>query len=144
MLNDPQERIARLVLRYGEDAARDCIEVALEFAECDGVDRARANARAIIEGGIVPKAEPEATARPGHPGTPDAALMAAWATVTTVVEHQGVSVAAACADLCREKGSRRRPLPTGIALTTDNGQRTAPMGQPGDSARPVQASMPPT
>ena len=123
MLDDFQERVARLVLKYGEDAARDWIDLTLEMAELDGVERARASASAIIDGGILPEVENEATASPGRPGVPDAALMAVWATVTIVVEHQGVSVAAACADLCREKGSRRRPLPTGIALTTDNGLR---------------------
>lgn len=120
MTNDLQDRLTRLVLRHGDDAARDCIEFALDLAECEGIKNARAQASTIIDGGLIPEPQPEIKPKSGRPGVPDAGLMAAWAAVTVVMEQQGITAHAACKWLCRPQGTRRNPKPTGVALTAES------------------------
>lgn len=117
MVTDNQrDRLLRLVLRHGEDAAKDCINFALDLAEREGVTDARTQAGVIIDGGIIPEPQAEVESKPGRPGVPDAGLMAAWACVTVVMEQQGITKNAACKWLCRPRGTRRNPVPPGIGL----------------------------
>lgn len=118
---DTLETLARLILRHGEDRARDCITTTLDLADAQGADHVRAMLDNALHGGQIPEPATQAPGR-GRPSNPDSGLIAVWASVEAAREVHGLSIEAACKWLCRSKGTRRNPIQTGIGLYTDHRQ----------------------
>ncbi len=121
-MNEALEALARLMTRHGADAVQDSVDVLADLLETHSLAEVRNLTETLLHGGLVP--ESQQPNGPGRPEQGDHELLLAWG----LIEHRqrsdnpAPSVIQACKDLCRNRGSRREPIPGGIRLRDDAGK----------------------